>query len=101
MTVEDRHGNSLSLEAWGGFHVRRTPFGGELHRLRQQEAVRIISAPFGRAESTTALQTPEQTPEALPSAPAVLEATPEVQEAFDEATSRFTTDKRGQGDFGF
>jgi len=40
------HGNSLSLEAWGGYHVRRTPFGGELFRLAKDQADEILRRPF-------------------------------------------------------
>ena len=49
------HGNSLSLEAWGGYHVRRTPFGGELRRLTQEEATRILRLPLAKQEASTAL----------------------------------------------
>lgn len=34
-------------------------------------------------------------------APMVQEASPEAKAAFDEASQRFTVDKKGQGDFGF
>jgi len=86
------HGNSLSLETWGGYHVRRTAFGGELHRLAKDDADRLIRLPLAKPDTGTALSSP---------APAVQEASPEAREAFQEAAQRFTTDKRGQGDFGF
>lgn len=86
------HGNSLSLETWGGYHVRRTAFGGELHRLPKEDTDRLIRLPFAKPDAATALSSP---------APAVQETTPETREAFEEAAQRFTVNKRGQGDFGF
>ena len=91
------HGNSLSLKAQSGHHVRRTPFGGELHRLTSEQAQHIIEAPFRKAtDATTALTSAEP-----PTTPTVAEPTPEAKAALDDVARQFTTDKRGQGDFGF
>lgn len=92
------HGNSLSLEAQGGYHVRRTPFGGELFRLTPEQAAHILRAPFrAKASTTTALAPTERsTP-----APTVQAASPEAKAALDEVARQFTVDKKGQGDFGF
>lgn len=92
------HGNSLSLEAWGGFYVRRTPFGGELHRLTRDDAQRLIRLPFGKPEATTALSSPE--PVRSP-APAVATPSLEAKAALDDVARSFTVNKRGQGEFGF
>jgi N-6 DNA Methylase len=83
------HGNSLSLEAWGGYHVRRTPLGGELHRLSQAQAETILRAPFARPERSTT------------TTPAVTEPTPEAKAALDDVAEQFTVDRKGQGEFGF
>ena len=89
------HGNSLSLEAWGGFHVRRTPFGGELHRLTKEQAARLIQLPFAaQPETTTSALTPAP-------APTVQEMAPEAKAALDDVAKSFAMDKRGQGEFGF
>jgi type I restriction-modification system DNA methylase subunit len=88
------HGNSLSLETHGGFYVRRSPFGGELHRLAKDDTDRLIRLPLKASpDAATALS-------ALP-APSVQEATPETTQAFAQVANTFTTNKRGQGDFGF
>ncbi|MEZ5845091.1 MAG: N-6 DNA methylase [Hyphomicrobiaceae bacterium] len=93
------HGNSLSLEAWRGYAVRRTVAGGELYRLTREEAARILKLPFAaHQENTTALSTTApiaSTPEHVPT------ASQEVGAELDDVAERFTTDRRGQGDFGF
>ena len=89
------HDNSLSLEAWRGYTVRRSPVGGELHRLSAEQALTVLQAPFAKPETVTAL-TPAE-----PSAPAVREPTPEAKAAIDAVAKQFTVDKRGQGEFGF
>lgn len=89
------HGNSLSLETWGGFYVRRSPFGGELHRLTKDDTDRLIRLPFtAPPETTTTALTPPTQASVIP------EPTLEAKTALDEVAS-FTTNKRGQGDFGF
>jgi len=95
------HGNSLSLEAWRGYHVRRTAVGGELHRLSVEEAGHILRLPFTQPEASTALSSPEST--SVPPAPIqmIQEPSQAVREAIEEAGRTFTVDKRGQGDFGF
>lgn len=96
------HGNSLSLDAWQGYHVRRTAFGGELHRLSQDEATRILQLPFTtRQEASTALSSPESPVVPLTPTQTIQEPAQAVQEALDETARTFTTNKRGQGDFGF
>jgi hypothetical protein len=95
------HGNSLSLEAWRGYHVRRTPFGGELHRLSQEDATQILQLPFGQRGASTALCPVGGATQPLAPAPTIEEASPEAKAAFEEISRQFTTDKRGQGDFGF
>ena len=96
------HGNSLSLEAWRGYHVRRTGFGGELHRLSQDEATRILQLPFTRCEkASTALSSPDSASGSPAPAQTLQEPPQAVQEALDETARTFTTNKRGQGDFGF
>lgn len=85
------HGNSLSLEAWGGYAVRRYVLGGDLHRLTAEQAGAILKAPFATSDASTAL-----TP-----APVVYPPTPEARAAIDDVAKQFTTNTRGQGDFGF
>ena len=86
------HGNSLSLETWGGFYVRRSPFGGELHRLAQQDTDRLIRLPFAKPEAGTAL---------APAAPGVHKPAAEISETLNGMAVQFTTDKKGQRGFGF
>ena len=96
------HGNSLSLEAWRGYHVRRTALGGELHRLSQEDATRILRLPFTQAqEASTALSSPEST--SVPPAPVqtIEEPSQAVHDVLVDTARTFTTNKRGQGDFGF
>jgi hypothetical protein len=95
------HGNSLSLEARCGYHVRRTPFGGEMHRLSQEDATHILQLPFRQYEDSTALSPVGGAMQPLATAPTVQEASPEARVAFEEVSRQFTTNKRGQGDFGF
>lgn len=88
------HGNSLSLEAWGGLHVRRSPYGGELHRLTREQAAELIRLPLkAGAETGTALSTP--------SAPSVQQPAPEATQTLADVGATFTTNKKGQRDFGF
>ncbi|MFM9940227.1 MAG: N-6 DNA methylase [Hyphomicrobiaceae bacterium] len=86
------HGNSLSLETHGGLAVRRSPFGGELHRLTKDDTDRLIRLPFAKPDAATAL---------TPIAPAIAAPTPEAKAALDEVAKSFPVDKKGQGDFGF
>lgn len=95
------HGNSLSLDAWGGYAVRRSFMGGELHRLTQEQAQTILRAPFAKPETSTALSTPEPTPTPQPPAPTVQEPSQEARAAMDDVANQFTVNKKGQGDFGF
>ena len=96
------HGNSLSLEAWRGYHVRRTAFGGELHRLSQEEATRILHLPFTRnQEASTALSPPESASAQPAPSQTIQEPSQAVQEALEEAARTLTIDKHGQSDFGF
>lgn len=88
------HGNSLSLEAQGGFHVRQTAFGGELYRLTKEQADELIRLPFRKGEHSTALSPVAHGVQVQP-------ATPEVEAALDQVTQSFGTDTRGQGEFGF
>ena len=90
------HGNSLSLETWGGFYVRRSPFGGELHQLTQVDTERLIRLPFQTASASTALAAPEQAPAFTIAQPA-----PAAQAVLDDLAGQFTVDKKGQGGFGF
>ena len=96
------HGNSLTYETWGGYYVRRTAFGGELYRLSQDEAARILKLPFEtKRETSTALSPAGPVAQPLAPAPTVQEASPETTATFDDLARQFTTNKRGQGDFGF
>ncbi len=95
------HGNSMSLEAWGGYHVRRTFMGGELHQLTRDQAQSVVRAPFAKPDTATALSAPEPSPYPPHPAPTVQEAPPEAKAALDDIAKQFKTDKRGQGDFGF
>jgi hypothetical protein len=40
------HGNALAVTALGGFAVRRTPLGGELYRMTQEQAQKLLESPF-------------------------------------------------------
>lgn len=96
------HGNSLSLETHGGFYVRRSPFGGELHRLSKEQTDQLIRLPFTAApEAGTALSSPAPDPTLPTPAPTVQEPSPEAQAVLDVMAQQFTVNKRGQGDFGF
>ena len=75
------HGNSLSLEAYGGYFVRRSPFGGELFRLSKDQADELMRLPF-TAGAETAL-TPAT------AGPVVHEAAPKVRETLDEVEATF------------
>ena len=86
------HANSLSLEAWGGYHVRQTVFGGEVFRLSFEDATRLIRLPFEHLAATTALS---------PVAAVVAQPAPETRTVLDDVASRFTTDTKGQRGFGF
>jgi hypothetical protein len=90
------HGNSLSLETWGGLYVRRSPFGGELHRLAREQTDQLIWLPFARPETTTALTSPETAP-----VPAVTDPAPEAAAVLEEVAQSFKTNNKGQIDFGF
>lgn len=83
------HGNSLSLETWGGFYVRRSLLGGELHRLTQEQTETLIRLPLATPEASTALSAPQ--------ALSVHEPTPEVVENLADVARAFTLDKRGRG----
>jgi hypothetical protein len=63
-------------------------------RLAQPEAERIIHLPFAKPDISTAL-TPAQPP-----APAAMEPTPETTAELDHVSQQFTTNKKGQVDFG-
>lgn len=89
------HGNSLSLETYGGFHVRRSPLGGELHRLSKDQTDRLIRMPFTAPETTTTALTP------LPPPQIIQKPTPEAKTTLDDVSRSFTVNKRGQKDFGF
>jgi hypothetical protein len=95
------HGNSLTLEAHGGYHVQRTWMGGALHRLSPEDATRIIRLPFTKPDATTALSTPEPSPTSPTPAPTVQEPSHEAKAVLDDVSRSFTVDKKGQGDFGF
>jgi hypothetical protein len=88
------HGNSLTLEASGGYHVPGTPLGGELHRLTRDEATTILCAPFAKPEASTALSP-------HPAAPIITEPAPETKAALDDVARQFTVDNKGQKEFGF
>jgi hypothetical protein len=90
------HGNSLSLETHGGYHVRRSPVGGELYPLTREQTDSLIRMPFNASpETTTTALTP------TPAAPIVRELTHEAKAAPDNLANRFPVNQRGQGDFGF
>jgi len=95
------HGNSLSLEAWGGYHVHRTWAGGELYRLTAEQAAAVLRAPFAKSEAATALSAPEPAPSSSPLAPTIQEPSLEAKAALDAVSRQFIVDKKGQGDFGF
>lgn len=81
------HGNTLSLECWGGYQIRRTPLGGEIRTLTAAEASTFLTA----AAKTQAEQQ---------SAPTVAPAAPRPDAASPETTAKpFMVD--GKGQFGF
>ena len=95
------HGNSLSLEAHGGYHVQRTWAGGELHRLSPEDATRIIRLPFAKPEAATALSAPEPTPTSPTPTPTIQEPSQEAKAVLDDVAQSFTVNRKGQRDFGF
>lgn len=88
------HGNSLSLETHGGYFVRRSPFGGELHRLTKDQTNHLIRLPFSAAPDAATALSPAP-------APSVQAPTPETTQALSDVTASFTSNTRGQGEFGF
>ena len=78
------HGNGLAMTAMGGFAVRRTPLGGELHRLTQEQAQQIVRAPYCAPRQTFA-RTPARDRHSRPRPP----------------LPTFTADKKGQFGFDF
>lgn len=92
------HGNSLSLEAWGGFFVRRSPFGGEIFRLSQEQAATLMKLPLSsRAEASTALETPMPVDQGL----SVADPATETRQTIDAVSREFGPNRKGQFDFGF
>jgi hypothetical protein len=94
------HGNSLSLASYGGYHVRRTAFGGELYRLTQQQTDALLRAPFSKTKEADTALTPTTLPPAQP-LPTVQEPQSDQRQALDAVAATFTTNKKGQRDFGF
>lgn len=88
------HGNSLSLETYGGFHVRRSPFGGELYRLTKDDTDKLIRLPFSSPRATTALSPAQPVP-------TIHEPSPQTTSTLDAVAQSFPTNRRGQSDFGF
>jgi hypothetical protein len=79
------HGNALAMTAMGGFAVRRTPLGGELYRMTQEQAQKLLESPFMKPGSQPSTQ-PQ---------PVVAKPTP------DAPLPTFTENKKGQFGFDF
>jgi hypothetical protein len=82
------HGDSLRLQFHGGYRVRRTIVGGELHKLTKEEVERIFIPGLKQAIA-----------DKEPGAHAVV--TPENTEQVEEIKRQFEADKKGQFDLGF
>lgn len=96
------HGNSLSLDTYGGLHVRRSALGGELYRLSRDQTDKLIRLPLTAAsETSTALSTPEPPPAASPRLSSIQEPSQEAKGVIDELSASFPLNKKGQIDFGF
>ena len=81
------HGNTLSLETFGGYATRRSVFGGEIRPLTAAQASTVLTAAAkAQAEQRTS-------PQIEPPAPGA--ATPEG------AAKPFTVDRKGQFGFDF
>lgn len=79
------HGNGLAMTAMGGFAVQRTFAGGELHRLSQDQAQKLLQSPFLKPASP-----PSPQPQ-----PTITTADP------DQPLPTFKVNKKGQMGFDF
>lgn len=87
------HGNSLTLESYGGYFVRRSPFGGELFRLGQAQTNALIRLPL-KAAKETALTSAS-------TAAVVHQPSPDTNTTLVDVAKTFPSNARGQKDFGF
>ena len=85
------HGNTLSLETWGGYVTRSTILGGEIQELGAGTAKAILT--------NVAQSVAEQTTTVITKPPAATEPTAELLTNAAPVTSIAT--KKGQFDFGF
>jgi hypothetical protein len=73
------------MTAMGGFAVRRTWAGGELHRMTQEQAQSLLASPFMKASTPTSHQ------------PQPVVTTP----SSDAPLPTFSVNKKGQMGFDF
>ncbi len=83
------HGNTLSMEAWGGYATEYTPWGGQIRVLGAGTALAILTK---TVQSMTA-QEPQIISEAMPNI--------EAGEPEPEANAPFTVIENRKGQFGF
>lgn len=86
------HGNTLSMEVWGGYVTRSTPFGGEIFPMNAARAHSIL---VSTAEAGPAAVQPPRVSDPAPATSPLPEQPPEPQ------AKVFTADKKGQMGFDF
>jgi hypothetical protein len=85
------HGNTLSMETFGGYVTRRSVFGGEIRSLTAAQASTVLTA-AAKAQA-------EQEPAPMPRNE---QPTPDRANSVPESTPRpFTVDRKGQFGFDF
>ncbi|MDG4560700.1 MAG: N-6 DNA methylase [Candidatus Competibacter sp.] len=105
------HGNTLSLETWGGYQTTRTIFGGEIRALTAQQASSFLMSAVKAMPPQPERAPAEDLPifAALPpAAPAETPATPAAPAVSDNPTTPpeptpqpFVMDRKGQFGFDF
>lgn len=85
------HGNTLSLECFGGYATRSTALGGTLHPLTATTARNVL------VRTAEALQTPPAAPSPAPTT----EAPPDTATTTPSGPRVFAADKKGQFGFDF
>lgn len=90
------HGNTLSLETFGGYQTRRTAFGGAIRTLTAQQASTFLTA----AVKAQAEQQPTTEPSPAPTAEHAASPTPSTPEE-SASPQPFVVDRKGQMGFDF
>ncbi len=90
------HGNTLSLETFGGYQTRRTPLGGEIRTLTAEQASTFLTA------AAKALNTQQRTTAELGTSPASSSPASDPTPSPDTTGPQpFVVDRKGQMGFDF